>query len=569
MTILSVSVTAAGRRLAEHLPYEHVHGDAARTVRARWDEVAGFVLLLATGAAVRIVAPLLGTKTTDPAVVCVDEAGRYVVALVGGHRAGANDLAREVAGLLGAEPVVTTATDSIGVPALDALEGFSAVGDVARVTRALLDGEPVIVEDRLGWPLPDPLRARLADNRAAGSPAPDPGERVARLVVTDEAVDPSRLGAGVVVLHPPSLVAGVGTASGAPPEDLATLLEHTLRDAGLAPEALAAVATIDRRLAEPAVTGLGRPVVGFAPDQLATVAVPNPSDAVRRAVGTPSVAEAAAILAAGPGGALVIPKHTTRTATVAVARRRGPRGEVCVVGLGPGDPAHRTPAATRAVRHADAVVGYDAYVAQCADLLAARQRVVRFPLGAEVARARVALELAATGARVAVVCSGDAGVYAMASPLLELAGDPAFAGIPVSVVPGVSASLAASALLGAPLGHDHAVISLSDLLTPWETIEGRIRAAASADLVTVFYNPRSSRRDWQLARAREILLEHRPPPTPVGLVTGATRPAQVVELTTLGDLDVRRAGMETCVVVGASSTVVVAGRMVTPRGYRP
>jgi precorrin-3B C17-methyltransferase len=180
-------------------------------------------------------------------------------------------------------------------------------------------------------------------------------------------------------------------------------------------------------------------------------------------------------------------------------------------------------------------------------------------------RAKQAVAEAAAGRRVAVVCSGDAGVFGMASLVLEVAGP---AGVEVDIVPGVTAALAAAALLGAPLGHDHAVISLSDLLTPWAAIEARLRAAAAADLVVALYNPRSKGRTWQFDAARAILLEHRPPATPVGVVTDAARPGESVGLTTLGDLDPAAVGMTTCVIVGSSTTRVIGGRMVTPRGYQ-
>jgi cobalt-precorrin 5A hydrolase/precorrin-3B C17-methyltransferase len=140
--------------------------------------------------------------------------------------------------------------------------------------------------------------------------------------------------------------------------------------------------------------------------------------------------------------------------------------------------------------------------------------------------------------------------------------------VEVEVVPGVPAAQAAAAILGAPLAHDHAVISLSDLLTPWATVEARLRAAAEADLVVALYNPRSAGRSWQLDAARGILLERRAPETPVGIVTDAARPGQKVELSTLGELDTAAVGMTTCVIVGSSATRVVGGRMVTPRGYR-
>ncbi len=543
--VLAVSITEAGRRLAGRLPYPAVHGDLAATVRARWSTVDSFVLCCATGIAVRVVAPLLGDKATDPAVVCVDEAGAFAVSLCGGHAGGANHLAREVAGLLGSTAVVTTATDAVGVPALDALPGFVATGDIAGVARAWLDGRPPLVERTLDWPVPFTA-----------------GVGPARVLVTDRAVDAE---AGLVALRPPSLVVGVGASSDAASDAATVLLDTALADAGLSGDAVGAVATIDRRAGDEVVTVLDRPVRAFPAEVLATVEVPNPSVVVAAEVGTASVAEAAALLAAGPGAELVVPKQKGAGATVAVARRARPEGSVAVVGLGPGHPRHRTPAAAAAVRAADVVTGYDLYVDQCADLLGRGTTVVRSPVGAEVDRCADALARAAAGARVALVCSGDPGVFAMATLVHQLAaghGAP-----PVEVIPGVTAASAAAALLGAPLAHDHAFVSLSDLLTPWNAIERRLRAVADADLAVALYNPRSSRRRWQLEAARSILLAGRPSTTPVGIVTDATRPGEHIVLTTLGDLDPGAAGMLSIVVVGSSTTTVVDGRMVTPRGY--
>jgi len=547
MNVVSVSVTAAGRALAHRLPYEHVAGErAGEVVPSRWADVDGFVLFLATGAAVRIIAPLLRDKDTDPAVVCVDEAGRFVIALCGGHAGGANALARTVAAILGATPVVTTATDAAGVAALDQLPGFVATGDLAGVTTALLDGRPPRIENELGWPV------SLLNGRG-----PE------RIVITDRRLPPAP---GTVVLHPPSLVAGVGASTGAPADAVEPLLVAALAGAGLARESVAEVATIDRRAGDGAVAALGLPVRAFTAEALSQVDVPSPSDVVRAAVGTASVAEAAALLAAGPGADLVVFKQVGAQGTVAVARRRGPRGHLAVVGLGPGDVSHRTPTAETAVRRAEVIIGYGPYVDACADLLTPSQEVVRSPIGDETVRAKQAVSEAGAGRRVALVCSGDAGIYAMASLVFEVAGD---AGVDVEVVPGVTAALAAAALLGAPLGHDHVMISLSDLLTPWSAIEVRLRAAAAADLVVALYNPRSRGRTWQFDAARTILLGHRSPSTPVGVVTDAARPGQTVHVSTLGEVDAETIGMTTCVIIGSSTTRVVGGRMLTPRGYEP
>ncbi|MFD8031979.1 precorrin-3B C(17)-methyltransferase, partial [Streptomyces sp. NPDC059717] len=191
-------------------------------------------------------------------------------------------------------------------------------------------------------------------------------------------------------------------------------------------------------------------------------------------------------------------------------------------------------------------------------------RILASGLGAAEERARTAVAEARKGHAVALIGSGDAGVYAMASPALAEASDD----IDVAGVPGVTAALAAGAILGAPLGHDHVSISLSDLHTPWEVIERRVRAAAESDLVVTFYNPRSRGRDWQLPKALAILGAHRAPSTPVGVVRNASRPDESSRLTTLACLDPATVDMMTVVTVGNTATREIAGRMVTPRGYR-
>ncbi|MFD7809070.1 precorrin-3B C(17)-methyltransferase [Streptomyces cellulosae] len=553
-----ISATAAGAaardRLAAAWPDRtRVYGGpVADAVRAAFAECDRLVCFLATGAVVRLVAPLLHGKADDPGVVCVDEAGRFAVSLLGGHGGGANELAREVGEVLGAEPVVTTATDAVGLPGLDTL-GLPVEGDVAAVSRALLDGEAVALRAEVTWPLP-PL------------PVADEGAYTVR--VTDRLVEPAD---GEAVLRPPTLVVGVGASKGAPVEEVLGLVEDALREAGLSAASVAELATVDAKAGEPglveAARRLGVPLVTHPAEELARVTVPNPSDAPLAAVGTPSVAEAAALVG---GGELLVPKRKSAgsvdspaMATCAVARRPG-RGRLAVVGLGPGARDLLTPRARDELRRASVLVGLDQYVDQIRDLLRPGTRVLESGLGAEEERARTAVEEARRGQAVALIGSGDAGVYAMASPALAEASDD----IDVVGVPGVTAALAAGALLGAPLGHDHVSISLSDLHTPWEVIERRVRAAAEADLVVTFYNPRSRGRDWQLLKALAVLAEHRTPATPVGVVRNASRVDESVRLTTLAALDPATVDMMTVVTVGNTATREIAGRMVTPRGYR-
>ncbi|MFK8910365.1 precorrin-3B C(17)-methyltransferase [Streptomyces sp. YS-3] len=556
-----ISATAAGAtardRLAAAWPgrvrvYE---GPVREAVEQAFAECGALVCFLATGATVRLLAPLLADKASDPGVVCVDEAGRFAVSLLGGHGGGANALADEVAEVLGCTPVVTTATDAVGVPGLDTL-GLPVEGAVATVSRAVLDGSPVALRADGVWPLPA-LPPNVRPD--AGGPA--------TLHLTDRLLRP---GPDEAVLRPKSLVVGVGASKGAPVEEVLGLIEDTLAEAGLSALSVAALATVDAKSGEPgiveAASRLGVPLTTYSAEELAGIEVPNPSDAPLEAVGTPSVAEAAAL--AG-GGELLVPKRKSSPggraamATCAVARR-APRGRLAVVGLGPGARDLLTPRARDELRRASVLVGLDQYVDQIRDLLRPGTTVLESGLGAEEERARTAVAQARAGHAVALIGSGDAGVYAMASPALAEAADD----IDVVGVPGVTAALAAAAILGAPLGHDHVSISLSDLHTPWEVIERRVRAAAEADIVVTFYNPRSRGRDWQLPKALGILAEHRAPHTPVGVVRNASRPDESSRLTTLGALDPATVDMMTVVTVGNTATREIAGRMVTPRGYR-
>ncbi len=239
-------------------------------------------------------------------------------------------------------------------------------------------------------------------------------------------------------------------------------------------------------------------------------------------------------------------------------------GKLFIVGIGPGGSAHMTPAAREAIERSGVVAGYRTYLDLIAPLLAGKE-VVCSGMRQEVERCREALALAAAGNTVALVSSGDAGIYGMAGLALEMAED---LQIEIEIVPGISAVQAAAARLGAPLMHDFAVISLSDLLTPWASIRQRLLAAASTDFVVALYNPRSRGRTRQLSEARRILLAHRSARTPVGLVRNAGRADESVLISDLASFPEEQVDMLTTVIIGKQSTFVdAAGRMVTPRGY--
>ena len=585
--VLSSGGLDVARRIARALGGAPVHGRAGRVagadhmfedtaphLRELFRDGRPIVGVCAAGALIRALAPVLADKRREPPVVAVAEDGSAVVPLLGGHH-GANDLARRLAKVLGCPAAVTTAGDLRFGVALDAPPRgwhLAAGGDVKEMMADLLAGRTVRLDGNASWLAQAPL------------PWADDAERVI-------AATPSRLPARprALVYHPEVLAVGVGCERGADPGEAVALVRGTLDDEALADAAVAAVVSLDLKSDEPAVhavaADLRRPARFFDAARLEeeTPRLANPSDLVYRAVGCHGVAEAAALAAVGPDGTLIVPKRKAGRVTCAIAQapavidghRTGrPRGRLAIIGIGPGPAAWRTPEADHLLRRSAHVVGYDLYLDLLGDAIAGKQRHGH-PLGAEEKRVRVALDLAADGAAVALVSSGDAGIYALASlafELLDTADRPDWRRVETVVSPGISAMQAAAARAGAPLGHDFCAISLSDLLTPWPVIERRVRAAAAGDFVIALYNPVSQRRRHQLAEVQQVLLEHRPGATPVVLARNLGRDGETVTVTTLDRLTADHVDMLTLVLIGAGSTRAVTrgdgGRWVyTPRGY--
>jgi precorrin-3B C17-methyltransferase len=248
------------------------------------------------------------------------------------------------------------------------------------------------------------------------------------------------------------------------------------------------------------------------------------------------------------------------------------RGKLYVVGIGPGHHDHMTFRAKQAIQESEVVIGYDTYVSLIEDIIDGKE-VYRYPMTQEVDRANQAIELAENGRIVSLVSSGDPGIYGMIGLIYEILAEKDWdhqAGITVECIPGVSSLNSCAALIGSPLMTDFAVVSMSDLLVPWEIIVKRVEAAALGDYVTVIYNPASRKRVHQLRDARDIFLKYQKPETPVAIIKGAYRESQSILITTLEKMleypDML--GMITTVIVGNSSTFNFKGMMINPRGYR-
>ena len=581
--VLALSQSGAGvaRRVADLIGAD-LHGRQGRVAEAdaffpnALDHVrdlfaAGVpvVGVCASGILIRAVAPLLADKTAEPPVVSVSDDGSVVIPLLGGHR-GANRLAVQIAEGLNATAAVTTA------------------GDVAM--GVALDAPPA------GYRLANPEDAKGAmASMLGGNGIRISGENIFDIKDQSGAVEllvseaPAQGGAERLVYHPQRYVLGLGCARNADPEELWTLVTDTLRGAGIAEGAIACVASIDLKADEPAMNQvsrrLGVPFRLFTADELEACSerLLNPSEVVFAEVRCHGVSEGAALAC---GGELVVPKRKTANATCALSRSGNvitempgrARGRLSVVGIGPGQAAWRTPEVSRLVAEAEELVGYGLYIDLLGPLAVGKTRS-DFPLGGEEARCRYALEQAALGKNVALVCSGDAGIYAMGALVFELldrgpdemgVSDAAHR-VEVICSPGVSALQGAAARAGAPLGHDFCTISLSDLLTPRADIIRRLRAAAEGDFVIAFYNPVSKTRRTLLAEARDILLEHRPGDTPVMLASSLGRPEEHVRYRRLDALEVDEVDMLTVVLVGSSNSRLArlgeGPRMFTPRGY--
>ncbi|QBR00775.1 precorrin-3B C(17)-methyltransferase [Paraburkholderia pallida] len=560
-TAQRVKALYAGAQI--HALQERAQGDVAFSglsehLRELYRRGTPIVALCAAGIVIRCLAPLLTSKSVEPPVLALAEDGSAVVPLLGGLT-GVNVMAREIGAALETAPAITTSGElRFGTCLLNPPEGYalSSLAQGKRFVSDLLAGEATRIDGAAPW------------LETVNLPR-DPAARHA-IRVSPHAWDgnPEHL-----VIHPRSVVAAASVA----PALLAEHVREALSANGIAQEALAALVAPAARMGEAAfeqaARALGVPLrftgAGDAVDAAHAAEITSPAKAAdsagaaRDQADNSANASAAALL-----DALALPASAQRFAAehgIALSVAHEPidahtlgeaRGKLTVLGLGPGRADLLTPMARAALDEATDIVGYATYVEMAGPL---RPGQVRHATDnrEELQRARHAFELASAGRRVAVVSSGDPGVFAMAAAVLEAleaSDEPRWHRVELEIVPGVSAALATAARVGAPLGHDFCMLSLSDNLKPWSVIEKRLRHAALADLAMAFYNPISRARPWQLDRALEIVREVRAPGTRVVLGRDVGRPGETLRTTTLGELDSSQVDMRTMVIVGSSAT---------------
>ena len=561
----------------------HYQNSLKEHLASIWSSNNAFVFCLAAGAVVRLIAPLLKNKASDPAVIVVDANGEYVVSLLSGHQGQADLLTSLIAERLGAKTIVTGASSALSLPAIDTL-GFTygwskGEGDWTGVMAAVAKQETVQIIQESGstlWqkhlPADSPFYFGFAESRSPIQPQ-------ARIWVspTQRKFAP-KSDFPKVQWHPRVLWVGIGCERGTSAELISRAIDETCKTYHFANSAIAGIASINLKADEVGILEVCQqrklPFKTFTKEELKQVEVPTPSEVVEAEVGTPSVAEAAATLA---GNNLLVTKqifkNSSGAVTVAIAQAEteyiGRKGKLYLVGIGPGSLNQITPAAKTAIIEADVVIGYSLYIDLVKSLQRPTQIIENSPITQEQQRAQRAIQLAQWGLTVAVISSGDCGIYGMAGLVLEELQAGGWDGQTpqVQVFPGISALQSAASRVGAPLMHDFCAISLSDLLTPWEVIEKRLNAAASGDFITTLYNPKSQKRTEQIAIAQRIFAQHRASNTPVAIVSKAYRQDERVTITTLSEMLAQSIDMLTTVIIGNNSSRNHMDWMITPRGY--
>ncbi|MGF1936963.1 MAG: precorrin-3B C(17)-methyltransferase [Nostoc sp. ChiQUE02] len=556
------SVTVA-RKIISVLPGATLYGLVGRTsgvdvsftnfgetLRELFVQGTPLIGICAAGILIRTLAPVLSDKRQEPPVLAVAEDGSAVVPLLGGL-GGVNDLARCIAEALDVKPAITTTGDlRLGTTLLSPPPGYHLANpdDAKKFISDLLAGAQVKLEGTAPW---------LSDSKLPIDPKGD-----LTIQVTERLVTPT---ANCLVYHPATIAIAIsGTI-----DDAVAFVQQLLADAKLESASVAGIFAPISVAADPTIhavaSALEVPARFFTPNQLESLLSQGYSPAQAAAI----AATGTSPLSPSPYIAIAIAPQPIDPNTIGQ-----PRGRLAIIGTGPGGQEWMSKEVKEILKSATDLVGYKTYLDLVGSLADGKQRH-ESDNREEEARAMMALDLAASGRYVAVVSSGDPGIYAMATAVFEVCdryAKPEWESIDIHVAPGISAMQAAAAAIGAPLGHDFCAISLSDILKPWSAIEQRIAAAAEADFVIAFYNPVSKERTWQLAEARNILLRHRTPDTPVVLARNLGRPGQTVKAIALDQLTPATADMRTIILVGSTKTRTIKRSdgtiwVYTPRRY--
>ena len=509
-------------------------------VKEAFSSADALIFWCAAGIAVRCIAPCLTHKSQDPAVLVLDERGKHCISLLSGHMGGANALAGTVSALCGAEPVITTGTDTehrFSVDEFARCNGLVVTDweKAKRISAKVLAGETLTIGSGMKKEQYCPVEGLEEQNWKEGE----------FLSNADVWITPRRITAPdqVLQLIPRNLTVGIGCRKGTELSALHAALDRFMEQTGLDRRGICRITSIDRKKEEQGLvdlaSDLGVPFVTYTSEELLQAPGEYPSsEFVREITGVDNVCQRSAMLGAGDGAAVIAEKTVvdgiTMAAAAGVLKKSGnARGIVYAVGIGPGEPEQMTPQAEAALLRSDLIVGYKTYVDQIRPVFPDKEYKVS-GMRQELLRIREALEEARKGKTVAVISSGDASVYGMGGLLWELSEQ--YDDVDVECVAGITAALSGGAVLGAPLGHDFTCVSLSDLLTPWDLIRKRLEMAAEGDFVIALYNPSSRTRQHRYEEACRILLEHRPGNTVCGWCRNIGRQGEEWKVCTLKEL---------------------------------
>ena len=549
-------------------------------LKDQWQGNNKLIFVGSIGAVVRLIAPFIRSKENDPAILVTDSKAKNVITLLGGHKKGGDRFASELAAALEAESICTSDSFTEGRIPLDCFgEGWGwkrGGGDVdwrKLMIRQSKEQKNIVFQSK-GSELWHKLKACsnfsfLEKNDQTSSENID-------LYIGQEKNS-------ICSWHPSSIIIGIGCERNTDEKLIQRAINESFSEKGLSLLSIACIATIDKKNDEIGLLNLSKknewPIYFFSALELSKVKVPTPSNVVLKEMGTPSVAEAAAISQGAESGRLIQEKqiHYAKedevgAVTIALVELDKPfaphKGELHLIGSGPGKLEMLTSDSRQALTRCAAWIGYGPYLNYLEEIRRHDQIRIDSELTFEKDRCQHALDLAKEGVKIALISSGDSGIYGMAGLALELWLNESVDARPLfQVHPGISSFQMAAAKLGAPFMHDFCSISLSDLLTPWNQIEKRIKSAAIGDFVLALFNPKSIKRNWQLKKTVDLLLEFRKPSTPVAIARQLGRPEESIELYTLKTLPFDQVDMLTILVIGNSQSVIKNNKFLTPRGY--
>ena len=544
--------------------------------KEKWKDLDLIIFIGSVGASIRLINSFLTTKDKDPGVIVMDKKGSQILPIIGSHQSNTKNIAFQISNLFGGEIIETNNSNDQNFLNIDSFGnewGWKKSGEIQDWSRLVIkqaNKEEIFCKQLSG--------INLWRNSESA-------KDINFLFEKDPSQESSTFNVSVYSLykntwHPPVLWIGLGCERNTSKNLIANSLKKFFKTSNLSTHSIAGLATIDIKKDEKGILELAEennlPIKFFTKEDLSKIIVPNPSNVVQKEIGTPSVAEASCLLAAGKESKLLkekrIFKNQSGAVTIAVAESKSQynptNGEIHIIGSGPGDISYLTNNAKKALSRCTVWIGYKMYLDLIKPLKRNDQVLIESKLTEEKERCSKAIKLAEEGIKVALISSGESGFYGMAGLLLELLQKikkeyrPYF-----EVHPGISSVQLAAAISGAPLMNDFCSVSLSDKLTPWSLIEKRIEGALVGDFVIALFNPQSIERNWQLKSVIDICLQSRHGDTPVLIARQVGRENQTKKFFTLNTIPFKEIDMLSIIIIGNSQTTLVDEIFLTPRGY--